>query len=97
MEENNERYYIGGKQYIPAESDALCSVPGDDLWDIVKSMDKSILYHTKKGAYFLVQVTEGKTAVDVLSEAEAFSFMNQNSPYINRGVYNRIFGEPEKG
>lgn len=93
----NERYYIGKKQYIPAESDALCIVSCGDALDILEGAERSILYRTQKGAYFLICTHENVTDVRVLSESEAFDFMDRNAAGIDTETYNRLFGEPERG
>ena len=93
----NERYYIDKKQYIPDESDVLCTVSHGDAWEILKSTERSVLYRTKKGAYFLVHSYECGVEVCVMDEAAAFDFMDRNAAGIDTGTYNRLFGEPERG
>lgn len=94
---DNEKCYIGKKQYIPAESDALCTVSCGDALDILEGVERSILYRTQKGAYFLVHSHESGTDVSVLDESGAFDFMDRNAAGIDTETYNRIFGEPERG
>ena len=84
-----KRYYINGKQYVPEKS-AMLSSAG--------IMGKSTLYRTQKGAYFLVgeSDTEGKWA-KVITEEDAFAFMNENAAGINADTYDAVFGQPEEG
>ena len=85
-----KRYYINGKQYVPEKSAMLCSGAG--------IMEKSALYRTQKGAYFLVgeSVTEGEWA-KVITEEAALSYMNENAAVIHTDNYDAVFGEPEEG
>lgn len=92
-----ERYYIGKKQYIPDESDILCTVSYGDAWEILKNTDQTTLYRTKKGAYFLVHNCENGTDVRVIDESTAFDFMDKNTAGIEIETYNRLLGEPERG
>lgn len=95
--DNQEKYYIGKKQYIPGESYAICTVSRDNLFDIMADPERTVLYKTKKGAYFLVSSQKGVTNVKVLSEEEAFIFLDKNAAGIDTEVYNELLGEPEKG
>lgn len=95
-----KKYYIGGLQYVPDESTALCAVVHFFLDDITKLPDRKILFRTQKGAFFLVHSGEygsDKEEVIILDEAAAFEFMDQNSSGIDTDAYDRIFGEPERG
>ncbi|MBQ9346874.1 MAG: hypothetical protein IJT94_05955 [Oscillibacter sp.] len=85
-----ERYYIGGKQYIPEESTVLCAHVG--------IMERATLYHTSGGAFFIVESdTDGGTpAVRVLDRAAALSFMDAHPAEIDTNAYNAVFGEPER-
>lgn len=85
-----KRYYIDGKQYVPEKSVTLCASTG--------IMEKSTLYRTRKGAYFLVgeSDTEGQWA-RVITEEAALSYMNENAAGIHTDNYDAVFGEPEEG
>ena len=85
-----KRYYINGKQYVPEKSAMLCSGAG--------LMEKSTLYRTRKGAYFLVGESDiGGAFAKVITEDAAFSYMNENAAGINADNYDAVFGEPEEG
>lgn len=92
-----EKFYIGKKQYIPDESDALCTIFQGDPFDILTDLERKVLYRTKKGAYFLVTTKENSTNVCILNEKGAFDFMDKNATGIDIQIYNKIFGEPERG
>ncbi len=60
--------------------------------------DRHALYRTHKGSYFLVRYgLEMETSASVLTEQQAFEFMNQHPAGIDTGQYDKIFGIPEKG
>ena len=85
-----ERYYIGGKQYIPEESTPLCKAAG--------IMGTTTLYHTEKGAFFIVKEEEASgTTAELLTEKQAREFMDNHAAAIDTDNYDAIFGEPEKG
>ena len=85
-----KRYYIGGKQYVPEESTELCSY--------ADALEKSTLYATDKGAFFIVRegFMNGTTA-RVVSREDAFGYMDAHADGIQTENYNRFFGEPERG
>ena len=83
-----KRFYIGGKQYIPEKSTLLCSCT-----DVLQ---KSTLYHTAKGALFIVTESDG-IAVRVVNREEAFAFMDEHPEGIDTDAYDAVFGEPEQG
>lgn len=99
MLDDSGKYYINGKQYIPAESDILCITPSSGAFDLdlLGDTERTTLYRTKKGAYFLEHISKRNTEVSVITESEAMEFMNTNSAGIITAVYDRIFGTPEKG
>lgn len=95
-----EKYYIGKKQYIPGECDLLCrffAPPPDkkEFWGYLAHVEES-LYRTKKGVFFTVKKGE-TTEVALLTEKEAFYFMDKHAAGIDTETYNKVFGEPEKG
>lgn len=95
-----EKYYIGKKQYVPAECDLLCRffTPSPDkkgLWGYISGIEES-LYRTHKGVFFTVRKGE-TTEVSLLTEKEAFCFMDKHAAGIDTETYNKVFGEPEKG
>ncbi len=95
-----EKYYIGKKRYIPDECDLLCrffTPPPDKkgFWGCLASIEES-LYRTSKGVFFTVKKGE-TTEVALLTEKEAFCFMDKHAAGIDTETYNKVFGEPEKG
>lgn len=95
-----ERYYIGKKQYNPAECDLLCRIltttPNKKSPFGLMAYVEESLYRTHKGVFFIVSKSE-TTEVSLLTEKEAFCFMDKHAAGIDTETYNRIFGEPEKG
>lgn len=91
-----EKYYIGGKQYIPEKSYLICSVLDGNVFSTSGCKYKR-LYRTMKGAYFLVISEDGRSDVSVLDEADAYAFMDMNADGINTEIYDQIFGAPELG
>jgi len=96
-----EKYYIGKKQYIPDECDLLCrftslSEQRNAFWGGLSPIEES-LYRTAKGTYFTVKKENEKTDVKIVTEEEAFDFMDDHASGIDTEIYNKIFGEPEKG
>ena len=86
----SEQFYIGGKRYSPEESTMLCTYNG--FWE------SATLYRSPKGILFLVGERDGmETAVKVLTETEAFEFMDAHPAGIVIENYNAAFGEPEPG
>lgn len=92
-----EKYYIGKKQYIPSESDVICSESAGDPFDILKQPCRVTLYRTKAGAYYIVRINEAGTSAEVLDEKAAFQFMDEHPAGIDTDMYDKIFGEPERG
>lgn len=95
-----EKYYIGKKRYIPDECDLLCRVltPTPDKkspWGLLAHVEET-LYRTQKGVFFTVRKSE-TTEVALLTEKEAFCFMDKHAAGIDTETYNKVFGEPEKG
>lgn len=94
-QESTIRYYIGKRQYVPAESDLLCTSAGD-----AAGFDKTAvrtLYRTKKGSYYLVSESQDtETKVQLMEEKQAFDFMDEHTACINTEIYDRIFGEPDR-
>lgn len=95
-----EKYYIGKKRYIPDECDLLCRVltPMPDKkssWGLLAHVEET-LYRTQKGVFFTVRKSE-TTEVALLTEKEAFCFMDKYAAGIDTETYNKVFGEPEKG
>lgn len=86
----SEQYYIGGKRYSPEESTVLCAYE----W-----FGRSVaLYRSPKGALFLVEKGDDmETAVKVITEAEAFEFMDAHPAGIITENYDAAFGKPEPG
>lgn len=83
------QYYIGGKRYVPENSTVLCSHAGIG--------EKSTLYRTGKGAFFLVEESDGGgTAARVVSRDEAFAFMDAHAAEIVVENYDAAFGTPEE-
>lgn len=95
-----EKYYIGKKKYIPDECDLLCRIltPSPDKkdpWGLLASIEES-LYRTPKGVFFIVR--KGTTTeVALMTEKEAFCYMDKHAAGIDTETYNKVFGEPEKG
>ncbi len=86
----SEQYYIGGKRYSPGESTALCTY---DWFG-----ESATLYRSPKGALFIVEKKDYiETTVKVLTEAEAFEFMDAHPAGIITENYDAVFGEPEPG
>lgn len=93
-QEKKVRYYIGKKQYVPEESDMLCSVQHDSFGN--ETAQK--LYRTEKGSFFLVSVNgNSKARVQIVDESQAFDFMDEHTACIDTDTYDKIFGEPDKG
>lgn len=95
-----EKYYIGKKQYNPDKCDLLCrihSLPTDKkgFFGDFATIEES-LYRTSKGTYFSVKKGE-TTEVALLTEKEAFCFMDKHAAGIDTETYNKVFGEPEEG
>ena len=94
-DEESPEYYVGGKCYSPDQSKTLCSVEG--------IFERVTLYQSQKGAFFKVResIVSGLrldgAAVEVLSEAEALSFIDQHCEGINKENYLLIFGDPLQG
>ena len=85
-----KRYYIGGRQYVPEKSTELCAYDG--------IMGKAALYRTAKGAFFIVEESDGDgVSVRVADEREAFDFMDAHPACVNTENYDAVFGEPEEG
>lgn len=61
-QEKKVRYYIGKKQYVPEESDMLCSVQHDSFGN--ETAQK--LYRTGKGSFFLVSMNGNSKAKGAL-------------------------------
>lgn len=59
-QEKKVRYYIGKKQYVPEESDMLCSVQHDSFGN--ETAQK--LYRTGKGSFFLVSMNGNSKAME---------------------------------
>lgn len=86
----SKQYYIGRKRYSPEESTVLCAYD----W----CGESAVLYRSPKGALFLVEESDGmETAVKVMTETEAFEFMDAHPAEIVIENYNAAFGEPEPG
>lgn len=93
-----EKYYIGGKQYIPEESHLLCDVrtPAGYM-DLFADEIHDRIYATKNGGFFHIR-EEGQTIqVEVLSPKKAMELLDAFSPYIDTDVYDMVLGTPEKG
>ena len=93
-----EKYYIGGKQYIPEESYLLCdaTISTGDLELFGENIHERI-YATKKGGFFHVREEKGNTMAEVLSREEVMELLDVFSPYIDTLIYDTVFGTPEKG
>ena len=86
----SKQYYIGRKRYSPEESTVLCAYD----W----CGESAVLYLSHKGSLFLVEERDGmETAVKVMTETEAFEFMDAHPVGIVIENYNAAFGEPEPG
>lgn len=85
-----EQYYIGGKRYSTEESIELCT------YDWMR--ETATLYQSPKGTLFVVEKSDcAETAVKILTESEAFEFMDAHPAGIIIENYNAVFGEPEPG
>ncbi|MCD8105228.1 MAG: hypothetical protein LUF35_09570 [Lachnospiraceae bacterium] len=98
-ETGEERFYIGGRAYVPAEAFLLCvHQNGTMLADISGASEE--LYLTKQGRTFF-KVSRGATMnaveprVEILSEEAARAFMDQHSGGILTESYDAAFGAPE--
>lgn len=92
-QDGRKRYYIGGRQYVPEESDLLCSSERDGFGNL--SARK--LYRTEKGSYFIVtESADNETKVQLMDEKQAFDFMDEHAACIDTDTYDKIFGAPEK-
>lgn len=90
--EQQAKYYINGKQYIPDKSKLLCKYKGLG----VLIMER--LYYSPKGAFFLVrECAECETKVEVIDREKAFEFMNCHTAGIVLENYDEVFGVPEMG
>lgn len=85
-----EQYYIGGKRYSPEESIELCSC--------ALLGDSATLYRSRKGTLFVVEKSDcAETAVKILTDREAFEFMDAHPAGIMTENYDAVFGEPDPG
>lgn len=83
-------FYIGGKSYSPDTATRLCRYSG--------ILETVTLYRSPRGAFFTVaESLTDAPMVEVLSEAEARSFMDAHTAGIDAAAYKRIFGTPEQG
>lgn len=98
MEKNKTQkqvYYLGGYSYSPDTSTPLCCNRG--VFECVT------LYKSPKGTFFTIRestvynVRIDGAAVEVLSESDARSFMDEHAEDIITENYNRIFGKPKQG
>jgi len=92
-----EKYYIGKRQYVPDDSTLMCLIDNNDVFSSKARMIQK-LYLSEKGTFFLIREESGKeTTAKLLSEEEAFAFMDEHSAGIITESYDSIFGVPEKG
>ncbi|WP_313584548.1 hypothetical protein [Lacrimispora sp.] len=95
--EKLERYYIGGKQYIPKKSTLLCVADGNDMFSKA-AWNSEKLYRTGKGTFFIVREgADNEEKVGLLDEEKAFEFMDRNTAGIITENYDVVFGVPEEG
>lgn len=99
MEEKRmeEKYYIGGKQYVPSASLLLCSVKNtDELEKMVKHDER--LYYSPGGVFFLIiKDSFAGTKVQLIDEDKAKIYLDKNSPGIILENYEKVLGVPEIG
>lgn len=94
-----ESYFIGGRQYVPAESYLLCthetSPNPKAMFDLGRTIEE--LYCTKKsGTYYKITRAPGSKAnVTIISEKAAVDFMDQHNGGIVQQNYISLFGTPE--
>lgn len=60
--------------------------------------DKVAMYHTSKGAFFIVKTSLGeKPEVKIIDQEAALTFLNEDPAGIVKENYIKVFGEVEKG
>ena len=93
-----EKYYIGGKQYIPEESYLLCDakITAGDL-ELFADDIRDRIYATKNGGFFHIREEGSTINVEVLTRSEAMDLLDAFAPYIDTVIYDAVLGAPEKG
>ena len=93
-----EKFYIGGKQYIPEESFLLCdAIISEGGLEVFEDNIHERIYATKKGGFFHVHEEKGNVTAEVLSREEVMELLDTFSPYIDTLMYDTVFGAPEIG
>ncbi len=90
-------YIINGKKYDTESSVKLCRhVSSKGQWGVSHIYN---LYVTEKRNFFLEVKVEDITPkkVKLLTEKETKEFMKKNAAGVDVEIYERIFGETEKG
>ena len=91
QEKDIDKLYLSGKMYLPNEDILLC-----DIQNI--SIDtRQKVYVTKKGTFYMLQLSPYKHEAKVISRDEALTILEQNPVYIITKNYDLVFGKPERG
>lgn len=93
-----EKFYIGGKQYIPEKSHLLCdaTISSNNL-ELFADDIRERIYATKNGGFFHVRNEGPNILAEVLTREEALALLDTFAPYIDTDIYDVVFGAPEMG
>ena len=91
---------IGHKRYILEKRNLLCEVHISDPGMVIDWRSRTVRLYYPQGKEFVLETTGDmsgyKYETKVISERDAFKFMDEHPDGIVESVYIRFFGEPEK-